>query len=146
MSYLPLSNTGSTPFEKLLGHAPEILQSWGNLENLFFNRTTFSKDFLEQVRRALAYVNQCKYCMKKAGPPDKNIEDSRLNTALNFANQFAISHLSIDEDVISELKKYFSNAELIELVAYCSFISASQRLGTVLGLEQASVYDKPCLI
>jgi alkylhydroperoxidase family enzyme len=141
MSIIPLSNNGKTPFEKLLGHAPEILTPWGNLEASFFNQTTFDLDFLEQIRRALAYSNQCRYCMAKEGPPTENQNDIRLRVALRFANQFAISHLSIDASEINQLKEYFSDSEIVELVAFCSFISASQRFGAVLGLEQSIKYS-----
>jgi len=139
MSIIPLSSHGNTPFEKLLGHAPEILAPWGLLEAAFFNQAAFDLDFLEQIRRALAYSNQCKYCMAKAGPPEENQEDIRLKTALRFANKFSISHLSIDANEINQLKEYFSDSEIVELIAFCSFTSASQRFGAVLGLEPMNV-------
>ncbi|CAM4474484.1 MAG: hypothetical protein LEGION0403_FIIPPAGN_02816 [Legionella sp.] len=68
MSYVRLSNNGSTPFERLLGHASHILEQWNDLEEAFFKSITFDDNFLEQVRRALAFTNQCQYCMAKAGP------------------------------------------------------------------------------
>ena len=55
MAHIPLSDCGSTPFEKLLGHVPEILDKWEQLEVVFFQRKTFNPEFLEQVRRALAF-------------------------------------------------------------------------------------------
>ncbi|HAT1766728.1 TPA: hypothetical protein KKW30_002472 [Legionella pneumophila] len=140
MSLIELSDCGSSLFERLLGHAPKILEDWNQLESSFFQSTTFSPEFLEQVRRALAFNNQCQYCMAKAGPPDQNPEDNRLIEALRFANKFAISNL-VDEEEIARLKKYFSDAEIVELVAFCSFISASQRIGAVLGLKESSYYS-----
>ena len=134
MPTVQLSNYGETPFERLLGHAPEILEQWNKLETIFFQRTTFHADFLEQIRRALAFNNQCKYCMAKAGPPDQNLDNIRLTEALRFANKFSISHESIDEKEINRLKNYFSDAELVELTSFCGFISASQKLGAVMGL------------
>jgi alkylhydroperoxidase family enzyme len=136
MALVALSNIGTTPFERLLGHVPKVMKKWNDLEVAFFKNSAFSADFLEQVRRALAFSNQCKYCMAKAGPPDENPEDIRLILALKLANQFAIAHTSIDEQDIDEFKKYFSDIELVELVAFCSFISASQRFGAVLGLRE----------
>lgn len=89
MSYIPLSNTGSTPFERLMGNMPEILNKWSQLEMVFFESKTFTPDFLEQIRRVLAFNNLCKYCMAKAGPPDKNLQDARIAEALRLANKFA---------------------------------------------------------
>lgn len=140
MSLIRFSNHGTTPFERLLGHAPRVLQQWGALEEAFWHSKTFSADFLEQVRRALAFNNQCHYCMAKAGPPEQNPEDARLNAALRFANKFAISSLSIDETEIARLKNHFTDAELAELIAFCSFISASQKFGAVLGLQASNSY------
>jgi hypothetical protein len=55
MSHIKLSNYGESPFEKLMGHAPKILNQWGKLEEAFFRSNTFTLEFLEQIRRALAY-------------------------------------------------------------------------------------------
>ena len=46
------SNTGRTPMERLMGHAPHILDPWTKLEDAFFASKTFSPALLEQVRRA----------------------------------------------------------------------------------------------
>lgn len=123
-----------------MGHGPGILQHWAQLETAFFHSPTFDQAFLEQIRRALAFDNLCQYCMAKAGPPDKNPEDERLILALQFANKFAIDHKSISDKDITQLNEYFSSAEISELIAFCCFISASQRFGAVLGLQPASTY------
>ncbi|MCE3044668.1 hypothetical protein [Legionella sp. 16cNR16C] len=140
MALIQLSEFGSSPFERILGHVPEILENWSQLESSFFQSSRFSPDFLEQMRRVLAFNNQCQYCMAKAGPPDQNPEDNRLIEALRFANKFAVSNL-VEEKEIAGLKSYFSEAEVVELIAFCSFISASQRIGAVLGLKEASYYN-----
>lgn len=141
MAYIELSKNGSSPFERLLGHKPDLLEQWGKLETVFFQSSHFDAYFLEQVRRALAFNNQCQYCMEKAGRPDQNLQDVRLIEALRFANLFAISHVDIDEKEIARLRNYFSQEELVELTAFCSFISASQKLGAVLGLKPAKHYE-----
>lgn len=140
MSLLPFSNIGNSPFERLLGHAPEILKNWSNLEVAFFKSQTFNEDFLEQIRRALAFDNLCQYCMAKAGPPEQHTNDIRLAIALRFANQFALDHKAISEEDIHQLKQVFSSSEISELISYCSFISAAQKFGAVLGLQPASEY------
>lgn len=140
MSYIELSNYGESPFEQLMGHAPDVLNQWGRLEETFFHSTTFAPEFLEQIRRALAFKNSCQYCMFKAGPPEENPESIRLGVALKFANKFAVDHTTIPKKEIEEMKVYFSNSELIELIAFCSFISASQKFGSCLGLQSSSYY------
>jgi len=134
MTWIKLSNQGVTPFEKLLGHAPKILSRWRKLETAFLKSESFTPEFMEQIRRALAYGNECHYSMNKSGPPDKNPVSIRLEQALNFANQFAIDHRLLDENTLYLMKKIFSENELVEFVAYCSFISASQKIGFIFNL------------
>lgn len=135
MSYIELSNYGESPFEKLMGHAPSVLNQWVKLEEVFFQSKVFTSEFLEQIRRALAFKNLCQYCMLKAGPPEENPESERLAIALKFANKFAIDHTMIPKEEIQELEQYFSPNELIELIAFCSFMTASQKFGACLGLQ-----------
>lgn len=142
MSYIKLSKYGSTPFEKLMGHNQEILRKWGHLESAFFQSKNFDNNFLEQVRRALAFNNLCQYCMTKAGPPAKNPDSIRLAEALRFANKFSIDHTSITENEIKRLQKHFTDQELVELIAFCSFTSASQRFGASLGLQSKNNYSE----
>ena len=54
-----LSTTGNTPFEILLGHNPEILQKWNELETALFDSSNLGAHLLEQVRRTLAFGNGC---------------------------------------------------------------------------------------
>ncbi|QLH42633.1 MAG: hypothetical protein HWD59_07875 [Coxiellaceae bacterium] len=142
MSYIKFSENGSTPFEKLIGHAPDISSRWEQLESAFFQSKKFNPEFLEQIRRALAFNNLCQYCMAKAGPPDENPNSARLLEALRFANKFAIDHTSIDENEILRMKNVFSDSEIVELIAFCSFISAAQRFGACLGLRPADTYGQ----
>src|SRR5712692_8122194 len=58
MPRIALSNTGRTPMEKLMGHAPHILDPWTKLEDAFFASKTFSPALLEQVRRRTAHLLQ----------------------------------------------------------------------------------------
>lgn len=141
MAHIELSKQGITPFEKLLGHLPEISVQWQQLEMAFFQSNTFDADFLEQVRRALAFNNLCQYCMAKAGPADNNPASIRLAAALRLANKFALDHLSIDREEITRLKEHFSDRELVELLAFCSFVSAAQKFGACLGLQAANHYS-----
>ncbi|KTD22273.1 putative Carboxymuconolactone decarboxylase [Legionella lansingensis] len=141
MSYIKLSSEGGTPFERLLGYVPEILKKWSQLENAFFQSSSFDPEFLEQVRRTLAYTNRCQYCMAKAGKPDENPASARLACALRFANRYALAGDAIDKQCIEELKEYFSDSELVELIAFCSFISASQKFGASLGLQPQGFYS-----
>ena len=143
MSRISQSNNGSSPWERLLGHTPTILERWIALENAFFSSDTFSPELCEQVRRALAFGNGCEYCMAKAGRPDEKLPDPRISLAVGFAQLFVRDHREIDEGIFSVLKTEFSDKEIAELFAYMSFICASQMFGASLDLKPRETYESP---
>ena len=115
------SNTGRTPMERVMGHAPHILDPWIRLEDAFFASKTFSPALLEQVRRTLALSTGCRYCQAKGGPPDRTHADSRTAAAAELAEHFA--------------RDRFADAELCELIMFMGFMWAGGTFGAVLGLE-----------
>ncbi len=130
-----LSTKGNTDFEKLLGHNESILYHWQNLENVFFNQTQLDKNLLEQIRRTLAYENECEYCMLKAGRPCFKESEKPIVLAVAFAQQFATNHKSITASDFEQLRTYFSEAEISEICSFISFISACQKFGKIMDLR-----------
>lgn len=138
---LTSSNVGNTPFEKRLGHNPAILKSWEALEKAFFSKTSLGDAILEQVRRALAFENECLYCQLKAGRPVVDVSDKKLRAAIDFAQKFARNPKSIGDEDFRELARYFSETEMAEFCPFVCFISACQQLGRMYQLgenEQAN--------
>lgn len=130
------SGTGNTPFEKLIGHNPLVLEKWNELETVLFTKTSLNSNLLEQVRRTLAFGNGCEYCMVKAGKPKFDPADQQIEAATAFAELFALDHKSISEAHFSFLKEYFSETEIAELISFISFITASQKFGKVMNLTE----------
>src|SRR2546422_3441316 len=118
MSRIAPSNTGRTPMERLMGHAPHILDPWTKLEDAFFASKTFSPTLLEQVRRTLALGTGCRYCQSKGGPPHQSHADPRTAAAVELAEHFARDHRSIDEAVLARARDHFADAELCELLMF----------------------------
>ncbi len=133
MVRISYSNNGNSPYEKLLGHNKEILDAWVHLENTFFTKNSLPAELLEQVRRTLAFGNQCEHCMAKGKPV--NIEDSKTSLAVDFAKAFSEDHLGISDEQFEELKDQFSDSEISELFLFISFISATQKFGAVMHLH-----------
>lgn len=61
MPRISLSKIGNTNFEKLLGHNREILMKWSGLEESLFKSGILDLNLKEEVRRVLAFLNQCHY-------------------------------------------------------------------------------------
>lgn len=127
------SETGGTPFQRLLGHNPSLLQGWTALEESFYRRTALDAELLEQVRRVLAHGNKCAYCMAKGKPGQEDL-GMRESLATAFAELFLLDHLSINEGHFEVLREAFSEKEILELCAFICFTTGSQRLGAVLNL------------
>lgn len=134
MTRITFSEQGDTPFQKLIGHNQKILTNWTNLENSIFGDSSLEPELLEQVRRTLAFGNHCEYCMVKAGGPNKIKKDQREETATAFAELFALDHRSINDAHFRILKEEFSEKEISELCSFIAFITASQKLGSILNL------------
>ena len=54
MSIIESSNNGNTPFQKLLGHQEELMQSWTQLSDVLENDGALNKELKEELRRMLA--------------------------------------------------------------------------------------------
>ncbi|MCK9388054.1 MAG: hypothetical protein M0Q22_06640 [Sulfuritalea sp.] len=141
MSRISLSENGRTPWERLLGHAPGILEKWSALENAFYTSNTFVPELLEQVRRELAFGNGCEYCMAKAGRPDEHLPDQKTLLAVDFAKRFVLGAKNIDDSAFNKLRTEFSEKEISELLAFMSYFCASQMFGASLGLKPAETYE-----
>lgn len=134
MAKIAFSFHGDTPFQRLMGHNPEILKHWNALEYAFSNSSTFSADFKEELRKTLAWLNKCEYCMAK-GKPSDNIEDEKTKHAIHFAKLFSQDPSQISENNFSDMKHHFTEPEIAELCALIVFISASQKFGSGLNLQ-----------
>ncbi|EJQ53628.1 Uncharacterized protein BWINRASL_01257 [Bacillus mycoides] len=134
MERITLSNIGDTKFQKLLGYNPDILNSWSTLENTLYSTGTLSAELKEQVRRTLAFGNECSYCMAKGKPDDiQKIEE--ISVAVTFALAFVHDQKAIDDNMFYILKQYWTEKEIVELCAYICFITASQQLGFLFQLQ-----------
>ena len=137
MTRIPFSNTGTTPFERLMGHNPQVLQKWDELERALFAAPLLSPELKEQVRRTLAFGNGCEYCMAKGRPADVH-PDPKQSLAVAFAQMVVQDHLAIDDRQFDVLRVEFNDAEIAELCAFICFITASQSFGALLNLTPAS--------
>lgn len=126
-----------------MGHAPHILEPWARLEEAFFSRSILPAELLEQVRRTLALGHGCQYCQAKGGPPDARHEAMRTSLAVGLAQVFASDHQGIDAPMLDTLREYFTESELVELVAFMGFMWAGGTFGRVFGIQPATRYDEP---
>ena len=61
----------------------------------------------------------------------------RERAAIRFAEKLAVDHQKIDDTLWSELRREFSEPELIELVAHTTLYIGFGRFNEIIGLDPA---------
>lgn len=135
MTVINQSNNGNTPFQKLLGHNKNIMQSWSILGDVLEKDGLLTADLKEQVRRVLAQTNGCEYCKAK-GKPDPELYDEKTSIAVGFAEVFLkYPKNDIPDFAFNLLKASFSESEISELCAFLCFTTAQQYFGATMRLN-----------
>jgi AhpD family alkylhydroperoxidase len=122
----------------ILGHLPEVAAALGSLKAVLSSTGTLPPRLVELVRLRIAFHNQCRSCMSvryQSAIDDGLTEDSVCSlkrpadapdltpaerSALNYADLFATNHLMIDDAVYDDLRRYFSENQLVELGLHCA--------------------------
>ena len=61
----------------------------------------------------------------------------RERAAIRFAEKLAVDHHKIDDAFWSELRRHFSEAEIVELVAHATVYIGFGRFNAILGIDPA---------
>lgn len=59
----------------------------------------------------------------------------RERAALGFAERLAVDHHKVDDALWAEMRRHFSEAEIIELVAHTTLYIGFGRFNEIIGLE-----------
>ncbi|WP_396128408.1 carboxymuconolactone decarboxylase family protein [Exiguobacterium mexicanum] len=135
MSRIQPAIIGKTPFERLLGHDEDVMTQWSALGDMLTGDGKLSAELKEQVRRTLAQKNGCDYCRAK-GKPEPGAFDERMALAVGFAEVFLQLKGDTPASSIRVLQDVFTDAEISELCVFIAFMTASQYVGAMLGLER----------
>lgn len=135
MSRIQPAIIGKTPFERLLGHDEDVMTQWSALGDTLTGDGKISAELKEQVRRTLAQQNGCDYCRAK-GKPEPGAFDERTALAVGFVEVFLQLNGKAPASSIRVLQETFTDAEISELCAFIAFMTASQYVGAMLGLER----------
>lgn len=138
---------------RMLAHAPKA--AMGPLQfgaALGVNRT-LPERLIELMRLRIAFHNQCRSCMairysaaegsfdeatacalEQPDIPDSLSKPEQL--AIELGDRFATQHLAIDGDFFEQLKRQFTEAEVIELLMHCALYVGMGRLAAVLDMTE----------
>ena len=130
----------------ILGHRPEVAGALGALKAALQASGTLPPRLVELVRLRIAFHNQCRSCMSVRyqsaiddgltegavcsleRPADADDLSPAERSAVRFADLFATDHLSIDDTVYDDLRRYFTEDELVELGVHCAYAVGMGRL------------------
>jgi AhpD family alkylhydroperoxidase len=129
----------------IVSRMPKVAEALGAL-NAALRAGTLSPRLLELVRLRIAFHNQCRSCMSvryQSAIDDGLTEDAVCSlerpadapdlsdaerSALKFADLFATNHLAIDDSIYDELRRHFTEDELVELGVHCAVALGVGRL------------------
>jgi AhpD family alkylhydroperoxidase len=130
----------------IIGRLPAAAEALGSLNAALRANGTLSPRLLELVRLGLAFFNQCRSCIavryqsaiddgldqaavcSLERPADAENLSPAERSALHFAELFATDNLSIDDAVYDELRRHFSEDELVQLGLHCAIALGVGRL------------------
>jgi alkylhydroperoxidase family enzyme len=68
---------------------------------------------------------------------DSELFSPRERAALTFADLMATDHHKVDDALFAELRRHFSEAEIVELGVSTAIFTGFGRLNTILGIDPA---------
>jgi AhpD family alkylhydroperoxidase len=144
-------------------HRPEISAAFASVREALLTKGTLSPRLVELVRIRIAFHNQCRSCM--AIRYDDAVQDGVTEdlvcsldrpeeaedltdaerAALRFADLFATNHLAIDEAVYDDLRRHFTEGELVELGMNCAIDVGFGRLTATWDVtdDLPAAYQRP---
>jgi alkylhydroperoxidase family enzyme len=130
----------------ILAHRPDVAAGIGAAMEALRTNSTIGNRTTELIRLRIAFHNQCRSCMAVRYPesfddglteelvcslerPDESpdLTDGE-RAALRFADLFATDHLRIDDEVYDELRRYYTEDQLVEIGLICAISVGIGRL------------------
>ena len=144
--------------ERLLALQLDVALGMGAYADAVYTKTSLPPRVREVARFRIARANGCPVCLNTRsqraaaeGFDDRTVDAvvgcdigglgalgelcERERLAGEFADRFATDHHSIDDASMAELRRHFTDIEIIELTALCAMTLGNGRLLTVLGVE-----------
>jgi alkylhydroperoxidase family enzyme len=122
---------------------PEMTRARDQLSSAIGRHGTISPRLGELLRLRIAFHNQCRSCMAMRYQPGSVSEDlicsleqpaeaddltAAERSALSYADLLAADHLAIDDAVFDDLRRHFTEDEIVELGFRCALAIGFGRL------------------
>jgi alkylhydroperoxidase family enzyme len=149
-----LDGSEAGEYRRILAHRKPLADALHELKRVLRTERLLSDRLLELVRLRCAYWNQCRACMATRFPEayedglTENVvcslerpQDAENLTpaeraAIVFADLMATDHLAITDDTFSELRRHFSEPEIVELGINIAYNVGVGRFSAVLDVTE----------
>ncbi len=141
----------ATPLEqgllRIMAHTPELAKALVKFGTTMWQSHKLPRRLLELVRLRIAFHNQCRICMaiRYQSALDDGLTEGMVcslerpheapdltdaeKAALHYADLSANDHLSIDDETFADLRRHYSEAEIVELGMFIAYFIGFGRLG-----------------
>lgn len=138
----------------IVGRLPAVAEALGGLNSALRASGTLPPRLIELVRLRIAFFNQCRSCIavRYQSAIDDGLDEDAVcslempagaenlsaaeQSALRFAELFATNHLAIDDGVYDDLRRHFSEDELVELGLHCAIALGVGRLSATWDVSE----------
>lgn len=143
--------------QKALAHRPEMLKNF--LPFYASVGRSLERKLYELIYIRISMLNQCNYCLqhhlassKRAGltaedwtalkQGDYSRFSEKEQAALRYAEKVTKSSREINDADFANLKKHFSDSEIVDLQMLCGLVNLTNRVTAPLGLEVEFTEEK----
>lgn len=134
---------------RTMGQNPEVAKEFARYWDMLHRGGTVPHDIKELARIQIAQMIGCEFCARQTSPlassiteeqkmscalPNWEHPDAKTRAALHFARTLTLDD-GRDGEVYAELKKFYSNAEIIELSAFFCLTAGGNRMAKSWSIE-----------
>jgi alkylhydroperoxidase family enzyme len=134
---------------RTMGNNPEVAKAFAGYWDLLHRGGTVPHEIKELARIQIAQMVGCEFCARQTSPlaasitdeqkmscalPNWEHPDAKTRAALHYARTLTLDD-GRDAEVYAELKKFYSNAEIIELSAFFCLTAGGNRMAKSWSIE-----------
>ena len=134
---------------RTMGHNPEVAKAFASYWNCLHRGGSVPHEIKELARIQIAQMIGCEFCARQTSPlaasiteeektncalPNWEHPDPKTRAALHYARTLTLDD-GRDTEVYEELKKYYCNAEVIELAAFFCLTAGGNRMAKSWSIE-----------